>query len=189
MFERLTPNARQVILTAVQSAADTGADKAGPHHLLLALATDGDGAAARILAEHGITADELRQILTARRPVLSEEEITALRTVGIDAEEVLRRIEETFGPDALDAGPAPTGKRRGLLGGPFDADGRKAIELSLREAIAVGRRTPIGAEHLLLGILRTGVPEPVATLLAERGVTYDDVRRELLAEADTGRPR
>ncbi|NUT37258.1 MAG: Clp protease [Hamadaea sp.] len=186
MFERLTPQARNAITAAVQVAAESGADKAGPQHLLLAIASQGDGVTARVLADHGITAAELRRTLTTPRPVLSEGEITALRTVGIDAEEVLRRIEETFGPDALDPAPASTGKRRGLLGGPFDADGRKAIELSLREAIAIGKRTPIGTEHLLLGVLRTGVPEPLASLLTERGLTYDDTRRALLADT---RPR
>ena len=38
---------------------------------------------------------------------------------------------------------------------PFTTRAKKALELSLREAIAAGDRE-IGAEHVLLGLLREG---------------------------------
>jgi hypothetical protein len=187
MFEHFTRDARQVILASVRSAADEGAP-AGPRHLLLALATD-DGPGGRVLAGYGVTATRLRATATdaggTRRAGLTDTEIAALRTVGIDADEVFRRIEEAFGPDAFEepdppVTPAPR-RRRGLVGGPFDRDARKVVELSLREAIALRDRR-IGSEHILLGLLRAGVPGRLSDVLAEHGVTYDDARRRTLAE-------
>jgi hypothetical protein len=191
MFERFTREARRVVLAAVTEVGETGAD-VEPQHLLLALtrASAGEGerpderVAARILAGHGVTAEALRAAMTGatRRGGLSDDEVAALRSLGIDAEEVFRRLAEAFGPDAL-AEAAPTRSRRGLgrLGGPFTRDAKKILELSLREAIALRHRS-IGSEHLLLALLRAGVPGPTGAVLAERGVTYDDVRRRVLDE-------
>jgi hypothetical protein len=137
-----------------------------------------------VLAGFGVTEEGLRSALRGadRRAGLSEDEITALRALGIDAEEVFRRMAEAFGPEAL-AEPAPPERRRrrGWLGGPFTPEAKKALELSLREAIALRHRY-IGSEHVLLALLRAGVPGPVGAALAERGVTYDEARRRVLDE-------
>jgi hypothetical protein len=181
VFERFTKDARRVVVTSLRVAAETGADKAGPAHLLLAVADD-DGVGSRLLAGYGVTAASLRAAGGSRRATLTEDEIRALSAFGIDAEEVFRRVEEAFGPDALDepAGPPPR-RRRGLLGAPFDGDGRKVLELSLREAVALHSRA-IGSEHILLALLRVGVPDPMSTVLSEHAVTYDDAKRRALAE-------
>jgi ATP-dependent Clp protease ATP-binding subunit ClpA len=199
MFERFSKFARRVVLTAVTTAADAGADAATPEHLLLALADEDEGLGARVLAGHGITAEILRRAVagapdgTGGRAGLTDDEITALRSVGIDADEVFRRIEEAFGPEALDEPAGPTGptepagprrgRRRGLLGHPLDRAARKVLELSLREAVALGSRQ-IGTEHLLLGLLRQGLTGPIAAVLADRGVTYADVRQRVRDERD-----
>jgi ATP-dependent Clp protease ATP-binding subunit ClpA len=185
LFERFTPDARKVVLTSVRTAAETGADKAGPEHILLALATVGEGVGGRVLAGYGITAAALRAAGASggsRPGTLTAEEVRALSSLGIDADEVFRRVEEAFGPDALDPveEPAPP-RRRGWVGGPFSREGRKVIELSLREKIALGHRH-IGSEHLLLALLRTGVPGPMSTVLTEHAVSYDDVKRRALDE-------
>jgi len=138
VFERLTHHARQAILDAVQTAASLGADKAGPPHLLVALAHARDSLGARVLASYGLTSEALDGCLADRR--------------------------------------------RGLLGGPFDQDGKKVIELSLREAVALGQGRDIGTEHLLLALLRQGLPEPMRSLLAAHAVTYDDARQRILSE-------
>jgi ATP-dependent Clp protease ATP-binding subunit ClpA len=187
MFERFTKVARATVLAGVQAAAELGADKAGPEHLLLALSEQADSVAARVLAAYGVTADRLRAAASdsGRRAGLTDDEVAALRSVGIDADEVFRRIEEAFGPEAL-ARPAASPPRRGLgrLGGPFDRSAKKVLELSLREAIALNRRH-IGSEHLLLAALRAGVPGPMGAVLAERGVTYDDARERVAQDATT----
>jgi hypothetical protein len=92
---------------------------------------------------------------------------------------VFRRMEEAFGPEALaePSTPEPP-RRRGRLGGPFDPRGKKVVELSLREAVALGHRE-IGSAHILLALLRHGVSGPMSTVLTEHGVTYDGVRQRV----------
>lgn len=184
MFERFTKAARQIVVTSVQTAADSGADKVGPEHLLLALVTVDEGAGARVLAGYGVTETGLRAALagagTGAR--LTDDEMSALRAVGIDANEVFRRIEEAFGPGALDEpAPPPPRRRLGWLGSPLDGRAKKALELSLREAIALNHRH-IGSEHILLALLRLGLSGPASSVLTEHGVTYDDAKRRTLAE-------
>jgi ATP-dependent Clp protease ATP-binding subunit ClpA len=183
MFERFTKEAREIVLASVRLAADGGEAKAGPQHLLLAIAA-ADGTGARILAEGGVTAAELKAAheRPAQRTILTDDEISALNAVGIDAGAVLRRIEETFGPEALHE-PADSRRRgrRGWLGGPFDQPAKKVLELSLREAIALSHRQ-INSAHILLAVLRHGVSGPLATLLTDHGVSYDDVRQRVIAK-------
>jgi hypothetical protein len=62
---------------------------------------------------------------------------------------VKRRVEETFGPGALARGRAA----KGCI--PFAPDAKKALELSLRSALALDDKF-IGSEHILLGLARTG---------------------------------
>ena len=63
MFERFTERARQVIVLAQEEARLLGHDHIGPEHLLLGLASEQEGIAARVLADLGIDVD------TARREV------------------------------------------------------------------------------------------------------------------------
>lgn len=184
MFEHFTKTARRLVLAGVTIAADQGADKAGPGHLLLALAQADDGVGARVLAGYGITAANLRPDRggdSSRRAGLTDDEVAALRSVGIDADEVLRRIEEALGPEAAEpSAPAPS-RWRGRVGGPLDPQAKKVLELSLREALALGHRS-IGSEHVLLALLRQGVQGSMGAVLAGHGVTYDDAKRRILAE-------
>ncbi len=176
MFERFTKDARAVVLAAARLGADSGEPKASPDHILLAVAGV-DGAGQRILAGYHVTEATLKAAVARpnRSAGLTEDDLAALRAVGIDTDEVFRRIEETFGPDALDE-PAPAKRPRRRIGGPFDARSRKVLELSLREAIALGHKE-ISTAHLVLAVLRQGVSEPLAAVLADHGVNYDDVRK------------
>jgi ATP-dependent Clp protease ATP-binding subunit ClpA len=178
MFERFTKDAKAIVLAAIRmAAAEGGSGKVGPDELLLAvLATGGSGA--RVLAGFGVTEEVLRAGTTpaSRTAGLTDEDIAALKAVGIDTDEVFRRIEQTFGAQALDdQGSAGRPRRRGRLGGVMNAEGRKVIELSLREAVALRHRA-ITSAHILLALLRNGVSEPFQSVLAEKGVTYDEAR-------------
>lgn len=185
MFERLTRNARQVILDAAQTAVTVGDGKAGPQHLMAALAGAGDSTGARVLSSYGVPVEMLHTCLTDAHHSagLTNDEVAALRAVGIEADEVFRRLEADLGPEALAEQSQPQPRRRGLVGGPFDRDGRKVIELSLREATALGQKRHIGTEHLLLALLRHGVPAPMAAILTEHAVTYDDAKQRVLADS------
>jgi len=183
MFERFTKEARAVVLAAARLGADSGEPKASPDHLLLALAGAG-GAGQRILAGYDVTEAALTAAIRPRGPVgLTEDEISALREVGIDTDELFRRLEETFGAGALDEPAATAPRRRGRLGGPFDQRSKKVLELSLREAIALGHKE-ISTAHLVLALLRAGVSEPLLAVLTEHGVGYDDARRRVRTELD-----
>jgi len=73
---------------------------------------------------------------------------------------------------------------------PFTSGAKRALELSLREALALGHND-IGPEHILLGLVREkdGI---TAQVIAEAGATPDEIRdrvvRHLLRRA-RGVPR
>ncbi|GAA1870482.1 Clp protease N-terminal domain-containing protein [Myceligenerans crystallogenes] len=76
----------------------------------------------------------------------------ALAAVGIDLDAVRETADATFGEGALDrAGRRQGGSGTGHI--PFARDGKKALELALREAIRL-REKEIGGRVLLLGIVR-----------------------------------
>jgi hypothetical protein len=87
-------------------------------------------------------------------------------------------VEEAFGPGAL--GRAGGRRRQG-----FTKDAKKALELSLREAIALGDKG-IAPEHVLLGVARAGDETTVAAL-RRAGVTAEEVRAAVLAERERRR--
>src|SRR5262245_20407635 len=68
----------------------------------------------------------------------------ARKALGITEEAARQRVEET-------ADPGQQSPRRGRV--PFTPLARKVLELSLREAIAIGS-SRIGTEHILLGLVR-----------------------------------
>lgn len=185
MFERFTKDARDTVRDAVALVADRGEDKVAPEHLLLALAAQEESRAARILHEHGVTTAGLEPDGEAAGPAgLTDEEIEALKAVGVDTDDVFRRMRESFGPDALRPDPATRRPRkRGRLGGAFDADAKKILELSLREAIALKHRG-IDTGHILLALLRHGLAAPTATVLSRQGLTYDGVRERVHGAED-----
>lgn len=191
MFERFTPQARAVVTGAQQEARQLGHAHLGTEHLLLAMLASEAGPVATVLHAAGldratVRADVVRLVGTAPS-ILSAEDVAALRSIGIDAAAVLARIEETFGPDALT--PPSTGlsgrRRRGEFSRlPVTRRAKKVIELSLREARAL-HHDYIGAEHLLLGLLRDGDGDgPVARILTDRGVDLDRLRRSTVAAMD-----
>jgi ATP-dependent Clp protease ATP-binding subunit ClpC len=70
----------------------------------------------------------------------------ALESLGVTEEAARRQVEEI-----VERGQA--GSQRGHL--PFTPRARKILQLSLREAIALGHGY-IGTEHILLGLVREG---------------------------------
>ncbi|MEG3636834.1 Clp protease N-terminal domain-containing protein [Micromonospora palythoicola] len=184
MFERFTDRAREVVRRAREEARAEGQRPVGTEHLLLAVLADGDGLAARVLRDAGVTADDLRERIRRHTATggsgLGEADAAALREIGIDLAAIVTRIEESFGKDALrEAVPAPRRRwgRRRPTGGPFSARSKKALELSLREAIRL-RHRHIGTEHILLGLLREG-NGLAALALTEAGVDLTDVRHRV----------
>jgi ATP-dependent Clp protease ATP-binding subunit ClpA len=161
MFERFTDAARQSVAGAQEEARGLDSDHIGTEHLLIALAAEPQGLGGRVLRQLGVTPAELRS--DARRlgaPGAIDRD--ALATLGIDLDEVRRRVEQTFGPGALNT-PACGGSSGAM---PFSPRAKKSLELSLRSSVAL-QDNFIGSEHILLGLART-TDGTAARILAER---------------------
>jgi len=143
MFERFVDSARRVLVLARDEAYSLGHDFIGTEHLLLGLAAQTDSPLARVLSRHGLTRGRIRSYVCliagrgASRPRVDPAiDAEALATLGIDLDEVRRRVEETFGAGALAA--RPPGKRQDCSIGPLTPRAKQAFELALR---ATGRRS------------------------------------------------
>ena len=184
MFERFTEKARTVVVLAQQDARERGDTTIDTGNLLRGFLAVPDTLGLMVLEGFSVTRTDLEADLDARvvAPADGSADATALAALGIDLDEVRRRVEEAFGPGALDRARAP--KRR-FLGGhiPFAKEAKKVLELALREALML-EHNYIGTEHVLLGLLHAeGAAHDV---LAARGVRLD-VARVIVDELVRGR--
>jgi ATP-dependent Clp protease ATP-binding subunit ClpC len=93
----------------------------------------------------------------------------ALESLGITEEAARQQVEEVVGP-------GQTGPQRGHL--PFTPRAKKMLQLSLREAIALGHGY-IGTEHILLGLVR-GDDGATMRVLNGLGVDPNRVRQQVI---------
>ncbi|MFC4493143.1 Clp protease N-terminal domain-containing protein [Streptomyces ovatisporus] len=147
-------------------------------------------------------------VVSSNNDTLGPEDAEALKALGIDLDEIRRRAENAFGDGALDAphsqsDPAAGRRRRlpfmrrqlpqsrGSLGLPSEVKGpsghirftqraKKALELSLREAISRKDRH-IGVEHIVLALLR-GDDKISTGLFQQLGVEPGDMRELVVAD-------
>jgi len=187
MFERFTSDARNVVTGAVEAATQRGDRTIGTQHLLLAI-TQRDDRLSAVLARHGITTAAITSAAPAETHEIDED---ALRSVGIDVDEIRRRTEDAFGAGALDVDRTERSRRRASPLGrhiPFGKDAKQALENSLRAAVNRGDKE-ITAAHLALGVL-SGSAGKGGRLMASRA--NGELRADLIAvigvppEADDG---
>jgi ATP-dependent Clp protease ATP-binding subunit ClpA len=190
MFERFTNAARATVVGAQVEARSLRHGWIGTEHLLLAVVADPATPLGRRLGGLGLTHDRVRAEVAATLGATTDDG-SALRDLGIDLDAVRARVEEQFGPGALDQKPPP--RRRGLhrrlrrdrprdcSSGhiPFSRSAKKALELALRESLALGQRE-IRVEHLALGLMRAD--DLATTVVTRLGVLPADVRRAVLGE-------
>jgi len=189
MFERFTDKARTVVILAKAKAAERG-DQIRPVYLLHALAS-GEGVAARVLADLSVDADAVERYLDRAAPLGNplEGEATsgdaeALAAIGIDLDEIKRKIEESFGADALERVPL---RHQGPPSWPgrmaLTREARQTLGLALREA-RVLRHNYIGTEHLLLGLLSAAARNPrgdfTPDTLRDLGIDPGQVKQRIL---------
>jgi ATP-dependent Clp protease ATP-binding subunit ClpA len=180
VFERFTEPARRVVVLAQEDARERADQSIGSEHLLLGLCRASDTRGAALLAARGVTLaaveEDLRRTARPDGPDLPDRD--ALASVGIDLDEVRGRIEDAFGPGALESTRAAGRGRKRLWGHiPFEQGAKKALEYSLREAVRRGDRS-LGTEHMVLGLLH-GETGRASALLHARGLTLDAVRAAL----------
>ena len=190
MFERFTDGAQAVVRGSQVEAHDRGASSVRSEHLLAAVLTVPDTLAQATLTGLEVDLPALLRAVRAlpddadppARP--SADDAQALAALGIDLAEVRRRIEESFGPGALERTRAAQGRRAGRRRPRWDSSAKKVLELSLREALHL-RHHGIGTEHVLLGLLHPGTGA-AQQVLAGAGVRLDTARL-LVAELVRGR--
>jgi ATP-dependent Clp protease ATP-binding subunit ClpA len=176
MFERFTDDAREAVVLAQEEALALRHGWIGTEHVLLGVLRTGGGGA-RLLAGFGVDAAGVREDVV-RTLGRGHDDIDpdALATLGIDLEAVRERVERAFGPGALSRrGRCRRGGMSRMV--PFTVRAKKALELTLREAISLGERN-LGSEHIVLGLLREG-DGVAARLLTERGVTLAAAREKV----------
>jgi ATP-dependent Clp protease ATP-binding subunit ClpA len=194
MFERFTDNARTVVILAKAKATERG-DQIRPVYMLYALAS-AQGVAARALAGLGVDAASVERQLDRTAPMGSplEGEATsgdaeALATIGIDLDEIKRKVEENFGPGAL--GRVPLAHQ-----GPLNWTGRMTLTRESKQSLAFALKQAralhhnyIGTEHLLLGLLtaaernpREGFTPEAAEALRGLGIDPARARQRVLDE-------
>jgi len=168
---RYMPVAMPFLAAAADASRRLGHQYIGTEHVLLALAKDRGTRAADLLAERGLTPEEIQSAII-RIVGLGEGppgrlDRDALATLGIDLDEVRRRVEDAFGPDALErtsSGCTPIAPR---------------LKRSLEHAAAEAGEGAIEATHVLVGL--ASVEESVAAgILSSRGLTEHEIRATLL---------
>jgi ATP-dependent Clp protease ATP-binding subunit ClpA len=178
MFERFTKRARRVVILAQGEARRLGDDGVGTEHLLLALTTEEGGIAATVLRELGATPEAVERALedTHGRGGLGDDDAEALAAIGIDLNEIRRRAEASFGPDALKA-PRGATRRRHI---PFSRGAKRTLKNALSEALGL-RHNYLGTEHILLGLLAER-DDLGFKVLSSVGVVPEAVRDGVLTE-------
>jgi len=186
MFERFTHAARDVVVRARREAYDLGHPILGTEHLLLGLLADTRGLGGPVLSRLGLEAATVRESIEEMlgRCRGADLDAEALGSIGIDLDAVRRRVEQSFGPGALDRLRDRGGSRLRV-----SPRANKALELALRESVR-RRDGAIGTEHVLLGILREG-KGLAAVVLARAGIDRAAVEAALTdlgrrGQADTG---
>ena len=178
MFDRFGDRGRGVVQRAQEEAARLGHGWLGAEHLLLALVSDA-GPAGEVLNRLGVERDGIlgdyggdSGPCTVRS--VASPNVGALAAIGIDLGEVRRRVEDTFGPGALEATCA--WQRRSAF--RLTPRSKRVLELAGKEASSLGHPS-VEPEHLLLALTR--VPESLGWKLIERrGISATRVRLAVL---------
>lgn len=195
MFERFTIDARDVVVNGREQARRFDDRHIGTEHLFLALLDAGGPTADVLERQFGVTTNTFEQ---ARSDPISDGPIDsdrdALASLGINLDEVRHMVDSTFGTGALNRArelrtKGPLRRRMRLFTCtatlaypdqiPFAPRSKKALELSLREALRLNHKT-IGAEHIALGVLAEG--EGLACqILVRAGVSLAALKKSLEA--------
>ena len=114
MFDHLDPAAQRLFDEAQREARQLGHRYLGTEHLLLALA-DEDSFTGRLLGAHDCRPEQIRAEIVSiigRGNPHDPTSDTLLATLGIDIGEVRRRVESTFGAEAMSRAALATRPRR-----------------------------------------------------------------------------
>lgn len=159
--------AEPYLAVGAEEARRLGHNYVGTEHVLLVLIRDREGGATTVLRQLGVSADaveeELSPCLGGLAPRIDPEALAAL---GIDFETVRERLEQSFGPGALEE------TRAGCLGiAP-------RLKMAFAYALDYAGDGPLADEHVLLGML--SVPDSLAAhALTKLGVSLKAAKATL----------
>jgi ATP-dependent Clp protease ATP-binding subunit ClpA len=179
-WDRLTPAGREVVRLAYVESRELGHPCLADEHVLLGLLRHGTSSAADVLRAQGLDVAVARAELLRVGPSLGPraDPVASLRSLGIEVDEVRRRLESTFGAEALRAAERRVRRRPRWRGGHPRPDAlcvhllsKRSFEFAAQLATRRGD-AGIGPEHLLYGVL-SDARDPLGTQLSRRG------RREL----------
>jgi ATP-dependent Clp protease ATP-binding subunit ClpA len=161
----IRPAARYVTAGA-DEARRLGHNYVGTEHVLLALTRSPESGAVRVLRQLGVTPEDITGSAFLAGVWAPRIDADALATLGVDLEAVRERVEETFGPGALE----PTGARIQCV--------MPRLKMALAHALDRAGDQPVQDEHVLLGLL--GVRDSLAArVLAELGVSLEAVEAKV----------
>lgn len=191
VWERLDPDAREVMRLAGVERRKLGHPALADEHLVLGLLRHGVNPAAVLLHAHGLDLATARAELLAVGPTLGSnaDPAAALRAVGIDIDQVRDRLAATFGPGAVQAAEWRVRRRPWWRGG-HPRPSPLCVHLLAKRALHFAAdladhrgEAHITPQHLLYGVLRDA-QDPLGTQLSRRS------RSTLAALGWTpGRPR
>jgi len=155
------PDAEPYLAAGAELARRIGHNYIGTEHILSVLIRNRDSEATRVLALLGVGAEAVEAALACWLPSSTGSakiDPQALAELGIDFDAVRERVEQTFGRGALER------SRASCLGIC------PRLKLALAYALDHAAGGPLGAEHVLLGML-TVDDSVAARVLGELGVT------------------
>jgi len=190
MWGRLSPDGREVLRLAFVEARELRSPCMADEHVLLGLLRHDDSEAAALLRAQGVDLATARAELLRVGPTLGPrvDPAGALRSLGIEVEEVRRRLESAFGAQALEAAERRVRRRPRWRGGHARPSplcvyvlAKRSFEIAARFADQRGDAA-VGPIHLLYGVVHDA-RDPLGTELSRRS------RRELTTLGWTpGRP-
>lgn len=166
---KTTGPAERYLAAGADEARRLGHSYIGTEHVLLALTRNPASGATWVLRQFGVTHEEIKNSATLTGLWAPRIDPDALATLGIDLETVRERLEETFGPSALEQA------RAGMLEQTHAGIRCVAprLKLALGHALDHAGEQPVHDEHVLLGLL--SVPDSLAArALVELGVSLED---------------
>jgi len=174
-WDRLTHDGREVMRLAYVEARELGHPCLADEHVLLGVLRHGTSRAADLLRSQGLGLTTARAELLRVGPTLGPrvDPAGALHSLGIDVEEVRRRLEATFGTHALAAAERRVRRRPRWRGGHPRPNplchyllAKRSLAIAARFATRRGD-AGIGPEHLLYGVLRDA-RDPLGAQLSRR---------------------
>lgn len=178
MTRRIGGEARAAVIRAQAQARRLGQAFIGCEHLLYGVA-GADDAVGDVLRARGVTPERVEEQVArliargrgaARRPITLD--AGALEAIGVDLDAVRDRVEEAFGPGALDR---PASVRGGHL--RVTREARKCLTRPLRAA-GTDPADAHGTERITLTLLAMNASAPRG-ILAALGVSAEQLAAEI----------